>query len=108
MARADATRSDARARRGIAAVAGTGIFGDRRRLATSDLTTNESWKGAPHRGCFGGRRCQLPRFLLTVRTIFLSWLGIAYLVMVSKPQVYCILRRQDITAPWRRGSVLGS
>jgi hypothetical protein len=74
MARADATKSDARARRGIAAVAGTGIFGDRRRRATSDLTTNESWKGAPHRGCFGGRRCQLPRFLLTVRNAIYFWL----------------------------------
>ena len=90
MARADATRSDARARRGIAAVAGTGIFGDRRRLLTSDLMTNESWKGAPHRGCFGGRRCQLPRFLLTVRTIFLSsWLLESHIwFMVSNLQVH--------------------
>ena len=92
MARADATKSDARARRGIAAVAGTGIFGDRRRRATSDLTTNESWKGAPHRGCFGGRRCQLPRFLLTVRNAIYSWLlGSANrreVGMVSNPQVH--------------------
>ena len=87
--RADATNGDARARRGIAAVAGTGIFGDRRRRATSDLTTNESWKGAPHRDCFGGRRCQLPRFLLAVRNAIriplLVALGIVYRRVMAEP-----------------------